>query len=197
MKKYIVFLLVLLSGCASVTLLSDNKNCITTREFKVFQALNEGALAYECTFWDGCSYHNQLVYLDWQPDIDYYDDMIVKVPSSKCAIREGVYKYTTKQDILKTVPVIKFEYKDAPKSDKDIVERIEDRKNWLYAACLHDFSVNNLAEDKKFCSCYAENFIEYAFELNSQENAEYSDEALTKKIKKKCGKIPDFMKDIK
>lgn len=74
MKKICLFLSVLLTGCATITVFSDNKNCISTRKFEVLQALNDGgALAYECTFLDGCSSFNQLVYIDWQPGIIHFD----------------------------------------------------------------------------------------------------------------------------
>ena len=193
MKKIYLFLSVLLAGCTSVTVFSDNENCISTREFEVFQALNDGgALARECTFWDGCSYQNQLVYLDWQPNVDYYDDMIVKLPSNKCAVREGVYKYMNKQDTLKTVPIIKFEYKDAPKSEKDILDRLEDKHNRMYAACLYDSKANG-QEDIKFCTCYAKQFMKYFIDINSQKNAHYSSDVLNKIIKKECGKLPKFI----
>lgn len=195
MKKFYLLFSMIFTGCTTVTVFSDNENCISTREFEVFQALNDGgALAHECTFLDGCSYQNQLVYLDWQPDVEYYDNLIVKVPSNKCAVRNGVYKYTNKQDTLKTVPVIKFEYKDAPKSEKDILERLEDKHNRMYAACLYDSKASG-KEDAKFCSCYAEQFMKYFIEVNSQENAEYSNDTLNKMIKKECGKTPDFMKN--
>lgn len=193
MKKICLFLSVLLAGCTSVTVFSDNKNCVSSREFEVFQALNDGgALAWECTFLYGCSYQNQPVYLDWQPNIDYYDGMMVKVPSSKCAVRDGVYKYTNKQDTLKTVPVIKFEYKDAPKSENDILERLDDKHNRMYAACLYDSKASG-KEDPKFCSCYAEQFMKYFMEINFQENAEYSNDILNKTVKKECGKLPKFL----
>lgn len=195
MKKFYLFLSTLLAGCATITVFSDNENCISTTEFEVFQALNDGgALAHECTFLDGCSYQNQLVYLDWQPNMEYYDDMIVKVPSNKCAVRDGVYKYTNKQDTLKTVPVIRFEYKNAPKSEKDILERLEEKHRRIYASCLYDSKTTG-KEDPKFCSCYAEQFMKYFISVQSQKDTEYSDEVFNKTIKKECGKIPDFMKN--
>lgn len=193
MKKVYLFLFALLTGCTSITVFSDNDNCISSREFQVLQALNNGgALAYECTFWDGCSYQNQVVYLDWQPNVDYYDNMMVKVPANKCAVMDGVYKYTNKQDTLKTVPIIKFEYKDAPKSEKDILERLDDKYDRMYAACLYDSKAIG-KEDSKFCSCYAEQFMKYFIELSSQENMVYSDDILNEKIKKECGKLPKFL----
>jgi hypothetical protein len=36
----------------------------------------------------------------------YYDDQMVKVPEGKVLRQVGVYQYPTRQDIVKTVPVI-------------------------------------------------------------------------------------------
>lgn len=194
MKKNIfVFIYTLLTGCATATIFSDNKNCISTREFEVFQALNDGALAHSCTFVEGCSAFNQLVYLDWDPDIEYYDGLTVKVPSNKCAVQDGVYKYTTKQDIMKTVPIIKFEYKDNAKSEQDVIERLENKYQRMRAACLYDYKASKEKVDEEFCSCYAKQFIKYFININSQENMEYSNETLNKIVKKECGKLPTFL----
>lgn len=112
MKNIYLLLIFSLFGCTTI----QNDNCITTRKFKIFQALDDGgALAHECNFWDGCSPFNQLVYLEGQPGIRYYDGMILKVQSNKCAIIDDVYKYTTREGILKTVPSIKIDYKSPPK----------------------------------------------------------------------------------
>ena len=193
MKKICLFLSVLLTGCATITVFSDNKNCISTRKFEVLQALNDGgALAYECTFLDGCSSFNQLVYIDWQPGIDYYDNMIVEVPSNKCAVQNGVYKYTNTQNTLKTVPVIKFEYQNAPETEEDILDRLEDKHNRMYEACLYDSKASGTV-DPKFCSCYADQFMKYFINIHSNENTEYSNDEFNKIIKKECGKLPKFL----
>ena len=64
MKKFYLLFSIVLVGCATITIFSDNKNCISTRKFKVLQALNDGgSLAYECTLLNDCLYQNQLVYL--------------------------------------------------------------------------------------------------------------------------------------
>ncbi len=194
MRRLYLTLSLLLCGCASVTISSDNENCISTRTFEVLQAQNDGgALAHECTFFNGCSYENRLVYLDWQPNVEYYDDMVVKVPSDKCAVMDGVFQYTNKQKTLKTVPVIKFEYKDNPKTEEDVLKRLDDKHTRMYSACLYDSKANG-KEDPTFCSCYAEQFMKYFIDINSQENAKYSNDELNKMIKKECGKLPDFIK---
>ena len=64
MKKILLFVSMFITGCTTVTLMSDNENCLAVREFKVLQALNDGALAYECTVWDGCSSFNQLYFIE-------------------------------------------------------------------------------------------------------------------------------------
>ena len=38
----------------------------------------------------------------------YYDDQIIKLPAGKCFKQIGTYKYPTKDDSLKTVPVVKI-----------------------------------------------------------------------------------------
>ncbi len=107
--------------------------------------------------------------------------MIVKVPSNKCAIRDGVYKYISKQDNLKTVPVIRFDYKNAPKSKKDISERLEDMHNEVYSTCLYEFKLDE-KEEQKICSCFTERFMKYVININSQENMEYSEDIFNKII---------------
>ena len=72
MRKFIIALTFILSGCTSITLFSENDNCITVNEFEVLQALDNGALAYECTLWDGCSVWNQTVFLTKQLNIVYH-----------------------------------------------------------------------------------------------------------------------------
>jgi len=38
----------------------------------------------------------------------YYDDQIIKLPAGKCFKQIGTYQYTTKDDRLKTVPVVQI-----------------------------------------------------------------------------------------
>lgn len=38
----------------------------------------------------------------------YYDDQVIKLPSGKCFKQIGTYQYPTKDDRLKTVPVVQI-----------------------------------------------------------------------------------------
>ncbi len=192
MKKLLLLFCITLTGCATYTLFHDNENCIGTREFKILQALDDGALAYECTVLSGCDITNRLVFLDWQPDVDYYDGLVVKAPSNKCAVQNGVYRYTNKQNTQKTVPVIKFEFKDSPKTEEDIAERLEDIRKTMYAACVHDSKIHDKKEDTKFCDCYADQFVSY-FADTVKEKSEFLDDKLYKLVKKKCNKLPKWL----
>ncbi len=192
MKKLFLSFVVLLAGCVSYTVFHDNENCIGTREFKILQALNNGALAYECTIWDGCSSFNQLVFVDWLLDIDYYDDMVFKIPSNKCAVRNGVYTYTNRENIRKTVPAIRFEFKDNPKSKEDFVERFEDSYKKMYTACLHSSQESDNVKDSKFCECYTTEYVKYVNTLDfDMDNFSYT--VLNKNVKKECGKLPKYV----
>ena len=192
MKKLFVLFCIALSGCASYTIFHDNEDCIGTREFKVLQTLDTGALAYECTVFSGCDINNRLVYLNWQPDIEYYDDLVVKVPSHKCAIQNGVYKYTNKQNTQKTVPAIEFAFKDSPKTEEDIAERLEDSHKRISTSCMHDLKLHQEKEDTKFCNCYADQFIDYLVDIKSKEK-EFSNTEFNTLVKKKCKKLPKFL----
>lgn len=113
--------------------------------------------------------------------------MILKVQSNKCAIIDDVYKYTTREGILATVPFVVFKYKNPPKSDEEYIERLKESNEKLYLACLHDFKTNGQEENKELCQCYADNFIENLI------SEEYSLENFKENIEKKCGKLPEFL----
>ncbi len=191
MKKTFLFLVILLFGCVNAS--NTNNSCINTRTFKIFQALdNGGALAHECTFWDGCSSFNQLVYLEWQPGIRYYDGMVLKLQSNKCAIVDDVYRYTTAQGFSKTVPSIKIDYKNPPSSEEELFVRIEEFSDGVYKECLHDFKINNNSDGEKFCKCATDTIFNYFYDLTSKDNVEYSQEVFESKIEEECGKFPKF-----
>lgn len=193
MKKLLLSALTFITACSNINLLNDNANCIDVQEFKVLQALNNGALAYECNFSDGCSVFNQIVFLDNQRSVDYYDGMIVKAPQEKCAVRDGVYKYTNKENTLKTVPVIKFEYKNYPKDEKEIARRKEEYREDIYLMCLNDFEANKEKRDTVFCKCYSETWIDIL--SNEELDREQFVNNLNSSVKKNCGKLPKFLSE--
>ena len=86
---------------------------IDVKAFKVFQVLDEDAALVR-----GQS-HNDLnlgvelfkgaVYLLTNEDGKYYyDDEVVRVPEGKVAIQVGIYRYQTKSEFGKTVPIIQI-----------------------------------------------------------------------------------------
>lgn len=212
MKKLLLLFLFCITGCTSSTLFSDNENCTSMTKFEIFQTLSFGALAHECTFDEGCSSFNQLVFLANQAGVDYYDGLVVNVPSGKCAVQNGVYRYTTKEDIFKTVPVIQFEHKNNPKNENDFLLQVENTKYNAYYSCL--ISLKHQMEDEKsakkqieFCACASNAMeeeiiskVEKAITEKATKNSEpqFEQETILKDmvqtLEKKCGKIPEELK---
>ena len=112
MKRFLVLLSLILSGCSqnspmNVPLFQSNTehndNCMNMRRFKVLQVLElNHALAHECNTGELCAL-NPVVLLTPMRGVDYYDDMIVTIPTDKCAVQDGTYKYETKDKRIKTV----------------------------------------------------------------------------------------------
>ncbi|MBO7489516.1 MAG: hypothetical protein J6T88_04475 [Bacteroidales bacterium] len=75
--------------------------------YKVFQSLGKGyALA------NGCSDNKYDLYLGLTVLIynedgkTYYDDQIITAPKGKCFRQIGIYRYPTRMDVDKTVPIV-------------------------------------------------------------------------------------------
>ena len=189
MKKLILAFTVLLTSCAITDSFKevniDNENCIGVRRFKVLQAIyHNTGLAYEC-FTPDCSdyYHNNLDFiLGDKVSEDLYDGMIYEVPTDKCAVRKGVYKYENKEGTMKTVSQIIFEYKNNYKSEEERQNRIYEAKENIYSLCMNSYEDEKLQKDEKYCTCYGSSYID-----NSGD---------AKAIKKECGKLPKFLSHL-
>lgn len=186
MKKIYLLLIFLLTSCSTIDSLSeigvDNKNCIGVRRFKVLQAIHHNAgLAFECFTLD-CSdaYSNNLNFiLGDKISEDLYDGMIYDVPTEKCAVRNGVYKYQNKEGTQKTVSQIVFEYKNDCQSEEERQSRIYEAKENIYALCMNLYEDEELPQDEKYCSCYGSSYIDNSGNANA--------------VKKECGKLPKFL----
>lgn len=79
--------------------------------FEVFQVLEGGALAKckEEEIGSVTLFTGPIVFLVADGQNQYYDNQIVTTPHGKSAIQVGTYKYPTRSDVDKTVPVIIFE----------------------------------------------------------------------------------------
>ena len=82
-----------------------------THKLKVFQVLEDGsALAkVELDFENPDDDNYGLIVLFLSDEIStYYDDQIISVPDGKCLRQVGTYRYMTRQNMEKTVPVVEI-----------------------------------------------------------------------------------------
>jgi len=93
-------------GLPGLTAFPEKGECIKTRgEIVVFQVLKPNmALAKTGDFSDGI-----VVLLVNYDGKSYYDEQKIKIPADKCARQKGTYQYTTKGEIIKTVPAVVIE----------------------------------------------------------------------------------------
>ena len=134
MKKWVVFLLGLISGVVltlvtmvilamgantnannnGVTLFDQPGECLNAKAFEVMQVVdNNHALAYEVEWNDVLESYMQtgsgLLVLVTNDNGDYYyDDQIIEVPDGMCMRQVGIYRYQTRMDMEKTVPIVKL-----------------------------------------------------------------------------------------
>lgn len=212
MKKYILFTFFILFGCTQVSSINmlpvqreHNENCMDMRRFQVFQVFEDSyALANACTG----TYHEDfcmgaVVLLTPQRNIEYYDDMYVSAPAGKCAIQNGVFKYETKNKTHKTVPVISFDYEFSSSSEEERLKRfydtIEDGRYRCKLSVINNKKQNTKNNINK-CDCITDFALSEILSLKDRDMTELEEVNLEKefsqKLEKKCGKIPNFMKEF-
>jgi hypothetical protein len=134
MKKWVVFLLGLISGVVltlvtmvilamgantnannnRVTLFDKPGECLNAKAFEVMQVVdNNHALAHEVEWNDVLETYMQtgsglLVLVTNDNGEYYYDDQIIEVPQGMCMRQVGIYRYQTRMDMEKTVPIVKL-----------------------------------------------------------------------------------------
>jgi hypothetical protein len=134
MKKWVVFLLGLISGVVltlvtmvilamgantnannnGVTLFDQPGECLNAKDFEVMQVVdNNHALAHEVEWNDVLERYVQtglglLVLVTNDNGEYYYDDQIIEVPDGMCMRQVGIYRYQTISDMEKTVPIVKL-----------------------------------------------------------------------------------------
>jgi len=209
MKKYILFTLLVLMGCTQISSINiptlqreRNENCMDFKRFQVFQVFDDGyALANACTSeYSPDSCYGAVVLLTPRRNLEYYDEMYVSTPNDKCAVQNGVYKYETKNKTHKTVPVIRLEYEFSSSSEQEDMERINDTMEDLRFECKLSVTNNkNTKANINKCDC-AVDFISSEVLRAKSDNLTAADKEnieknLLKNIEKKCGKLPDFLKD--
>lgn len=94
-----------------MTFFEQPGDCMSTNQFEVMQVLDDNyALAYEQKYEEYLGYMRTdlLVLVTNDEGIYYYDEQTIKVPKGKCMRQVGIYKYQTKLEDWKTVPIVKL-----------------------------------------------------------------------------------------
>ena len=132
MKKWVVFLLGMIAGGVltfvmmlvlaigantssnGMTLFDEPGECLSTKTFEVMQVVdNNHALAHEVEWNELLERYVQtglglLVLVTNDNGEYYYDDQIIEVPQGMCMRQVGIYRYQTRMDMEKTVPIVKL-----------------------------------------------------------------------------------------
>lgn len=107
MKKILLLLsFATLCSCAGTT--KNGEQCFEFQTFEVLQGLENGALAYECPWYESLCFTRPVVHLTSPKGVDYYDEQKVSSTSNTCWVQDGIYRYTNKKDTMKTVPNLKM-----------------------------------------------------------------------------------------
>lgn len=91
-----------------ITLFEKEGECVSENSFEVFQVLDSGeALANEVKQGYSITMPTGLTVLFLNENgQSYYDDQVIKIPSGKCAKQIGIFKYSAKSGMEKTVPIV-------------------------------------------------------------------------------------------
>lgn len=134
MKKWVVFLLGMIAGGVltlvvmvilamgantnannnGITLFDQPGECLNAKAFEVMQVVdNSHALAHEVEWNDVLERYVQtglglLVLVTNDNGEYYYDNQIIEVPQGMCMRQVGIYRYQTRMDMEKTVPIVKL-----------------------------------------------------------------------------------------
>ena len=99
---------------SGITMFDTPGPTMTFRSFEVFQVLPNGTALAKTSdkltpvFYLGT---DPIVLLLPGEGIAYFDDQIIKVPANKCVKQVGTYRYETKDQFIKTVPIVKIQNK--------------------------------------------------------------------------------------
>ncbi len=90
-------------GRSGLNMFEQPGDCLISKSsLKVFQVLEPGAALTMIKD----DYSSAVYMLINNEGKIYYDDQIIKLPSGKCFKQFGTYQYETKDERLKTVPVV-------------------------------------------------------------------------------------------
>ena len=90
-----------------ITYFKEPGDIIETKSVEVFQVLAEDAALVRCENERGF-YHGPICLIVNDEGKYYYDDQIIKIPEGKVARQVGIYQYPTRNEDVKTVPIIEI-----------------------------------------------------------------------------------------
>lgn len=93
-----------------VVLFENSQQAIGADEIEVFQVLPDGSALATVQYSDGENNDNvgMVVMLLAKDSVSYFDSQNIKIPNGKCMKQIGTYKYMTRQNMEKTVPVVEI-----------------------------------------------------------------------------------------
>lgn len=99
-------------GDPGISLFAETGDELPLKSFIVFQVLPNGTalaqtsekLKVEYNF----QYGEPIVLLLPSDNISYYDNQVIKLPANKVTKQIGTYRYETKNEFVKTVPIVGF-----------------------------------------------------------------------------------------
>lgn len=89
----------------NVVLFEKPQQEINVKSFEVMQVLPDGSALATV---EDISNIGMVVLFLADKGISYYDDQKINVPSGKCVMQIGTYKYTTRSEMEKTVPIVEI-----------------------------------------------------------------------------------------
>jgi hypothetical protein len=120
-------MLVTLTACSAISnyvTREQNPKCQNVDEVKIFQTLDNGALAYVCErkSYTDCAM-GITVFVPKRKDMLFYDEQRISPSDGKCFVFDDVYKYTSKDERDRTVPKVKVEDRFLDKIDQEKDEK--------------------------------------------------------------------------
>ena len=95
------------NGNLGVRLFDEPGEIINEKEFEVFQVVAENAALVSGGTIDGGYFETVFAIMNSEGHY-YYDNEKIKVPKNKVVRQVGIYQYPTKNENIKTVPIIKI-----------------------------------------------------------------------------------------
>lgn len=93
------------SGDSGLNLFEQPGDCLINKSsLKIFQTLEQNAALAMIKD----DYSSGVYLVVNKENKSYYDDQVIKLPAGKCFKQIGIYQYTTKDERLKTVPVVQI-----------------------------------------------------------------------------------------